>query len=87
MANELRSLKVSSPPSSGNPSVDQWMREITNAINGLPISIFSTADGPNESAITAPQGFIGIEIGSSSTRMWVKESGSTSTGWSHFTLI
>lgn len=77
----IRPLKVPLPPSSGNASVDAWMRDVTNAVNGLPLSVFSTSDGPNQSAVTAPEGFIGIEVGSSATRLWFKNSGSTSTGW------
>ena len=88
MANErLRGLKVRLPPSTGNADLDSWARDVTSALNGLPISIFSTSDGPNASNVTAPQGFLGIEIGSSSTRLWFKRSGSTSTGWSTFSHI
>lgn len=83
----IRPFRLAQPPQSGNASVDAWMRDVTNVINGLPFSFFSTANGPNASAVTAPQGFIGVEIGSSTTRFWIKRSGSTSTGWSHFSHI
>ena len=82
MANErIRSIRVPLPPASGDARVDQWTRDVTNSVNGLPISIFSTSDGPNASRVTSPEGFLGIEVGSSATRFWVKNSGSTSTGW------
>lgn len=88
MANErVRSIKVGLPPSTGNPALDLWARDVTSALNSLPFSFFSTADGPNSSNVTAPQGFLGIEIGSSTTRFWVKTSGSTSKGWSHFSHL
>jgi hypothetical protein len=83
MANEIRSFAVPYPPTTGDSSLDGWMRGVSEAINNLPISIFSTADGPNNSLVTSPEGFIGIEVGSASTltKFWFKESGSTSTGW------
>ena len=86
MANELRSLRVPSPPYTVDAAASQWMRDVTNTINALPFSIFSTANGPNVSLVTAPQGFFGLEIGSSATKHWVKTSGSTSTGWSPLSI-
>lgn len=83
----IRSILVPQPPSSGIAAVDAWMRDVTNAINGLPVSIFSTSTtGPN-SFVTAPRGFVGIDVGSSVTRFWVKTTGSRNTGWSHFSHI
>lgn len=76
-----RSIKIPQPPASGNAAVDAWMREVAAAVNALPFSVFSTSDGPNSSAVTAPPGFIGIEIGSSSTPLWLK-TGSGGTYWS-----
>jgi len=87
MANEIRTPRVSYPPSSGSFNIDSWMREVTVAINQLPFSIFSTIDGPNESGITSPEGFLGLEIGSSVTKFWYKTSGSTNTGWSYVSFI
>ena len=69
-------------PQVENANLQSWFYEVKDAIDGLPFSTFSTSDGPNQSAVTAPEGFIGVEIGSSSTKFWFKESGSTSTGWS-----
>jgi len=88
MANErIRSVRVGLPPSTGNVALDQWARDVTSTINGLPISIFSTATtGPN-SVVTAPKGFIGIDMGSSVTRLWLKTTGSRNTGWSHFSHV
>lgn len=87
MANEhLRSRRIMSPPATGSVAFDTWLREVVGAINGLPISIFSTATGPN-SRVTAPEGFLGIEVGSGVTRLWVKQTGSSNTGWSHFSHI
>ena len=83
----LRPRRIPLPPKTDNPAVDAWMREVSEAVNGLPLSYFSTADGPNTSNVTAPQGFLGIEIGSSTTRLWIKQSGSTSIGWSALSWI
>ena len=81
----LRSIAprgLSAPPAVEDPALQAWLEEVRYAFDALPFSTFSTSDGPNQSAVTAPEGFIGVEIGSSSTKFWFKESGSTSTGWS-----
>ena len=77
----LRSIVVGRPPTFGSPRIDYWANEVTNAFHGLPFSLFSTSGGPNASNYTAPEGFIGIEIGSSATKHWVKATGSDGTGW------
>ena len=82
----IRPIRVGLPPSTGTPSLDWWMREVTNAINGLPISVFSTSGGPNASFISAPQGFIGFETGSSVTPLWVRRF-SNATSWSALSVI
>ena len=82
MAGEkIRSIRVGRTPGFGSRAIDYWADEVTNAINGLPLSIFSTSGGPNASNYTAPEGFIGFEIGSSATKHWVKAIGSDGTGW------
>lgn len=83
----IRPRRIMLPPPVEDPALAGWMREVATAFNALPFSVFSTADGPNESAVTAPQGFIGIEVGSCTTRLWVKKSGSTSTGWYEVDLV
>ena len=77
----IRPRGLSNPPSVEDEGLQSWFQEVKDALDGLPFSTFSTSDGPNESAFTSPEGFIGIEIGSSVTKFWFKESGSTSTGW------
>ena len=72
----------------GNPALDRWLDEVKRAIEGLPVSVFSTSDGPNTSGVSAPVGFIGIEVGSSATRFWLKyESPSLTTGWQSIATI
>ncbi len=82
MPNVLRPRGISSPPQVEDAGLQSWLQEVKDAIDGLPFSTFSTSDGPNQSAYTAPEGFIGVDVGSSTTKFWFKESGSTSTGWS-----
>ena len=82
MPDDLRPRGISSPPQVEEAGLQSWLQEVKEAIDGLPFSTFSTSDGPNQSAYTAPEGFMGVEIGSSATKFWFKESGSTSTGWS-----
>lgn len=77
----LRPLGLPPPPPLGSPELQYWAQQVADAINSLPFSYFSTADGPNTSTVTAPIGTIGIEIGSSTTKLWIKET-TASTGWS-----
>lgn len=58
----------------------QWAEAIQLAMNGLPqFSIFSTADGPNSSGVSGNRGILGIDVGSSKTRLWVCTSDGTNT--------
>jgi hypothetical protein len=76
----LRPLGLPQVPVTNDPNLEWWMQQVKEAIEGLPFSYFSTTDGPNTSAITAPIGTLGIEIGSSGTKLWVKET-APATGW------
>lgn len=77
----IRPLGLSRPPATGDASLNRWLQELRAAIDGLPLSIFSTTDGPNSSVVTAPVGFLGLEVGSSGTKFWLKEGRSATTGW------
>lgn len=80
--NKLRPLGLGRPPQTGNPALDRWLSDVKQAIEGLPISYFSTSDGPNTSGVSAPQGFLGIETGSCATKFWFKYTSSSLTnGW------
>jgi len=76
----LRPRGVSRPPAVSEPALAAWLQEISEAIEGLPFSYFSSSDGPNTSGVTAPIGTLGVEIGSSGTKLWIKRSDGT-TGW------
>lgn len=79
----LRPLGTVPPPPFREtpPELLHWLQQLADAFNALPFSYFSTADGPEASGITAPTGFIGLEIGSSATtKLWAKTSSGT-TGW------
>lgn len=82
----IRPREVLNPPHVEDPKLAYWMRKVSEAINSLPISVFSTSGGPNASNVTAPEGFLGIEVGSSKTRLWVK-TGSGATLWSALSHI
>ena len=79
-----RRLRISAPPPY-IPQVsgfDLWAQQVTDALNLLPgISISSTTNGPNGSAVTGESGDILIDVGSSATTHWLKLSGSTTAGW------
>jgi hypothetical protein len=68
--------------------MDFFLSQVAAALNELPaFSIFSTADGPNASGITASVGAIGIEIGSSGTKLWQKIGPSSTTGWASISTV
>ena len=78
-----RRLRITAPPP-GHGALLDWSRQITDAINILPgLSIESTATGPNVSLITGDPGVVLIDVGSSVTKLWIKVSGSTTTGWKY----
>ena len=84
----LRPLGLPEPPNVEDPNLQDYLQELKAAIEGLPLSYFSTSDGPNSSNITAPLGTLGIEIGSSATKLWFKRAEvSLTAGWSYLSFI
>lgn len=77
-----RRLRISAPPPAGrDPYFTLWAQQVTDAVNSLPnFSISSTSNGPN-SYVTGDSGTLLIDVGSSATTLWFKESGDTMTGW------
>jgi len=85
-----RSFRLFAPDGADDPSLGEWIQQVTDAINGLPqIVLFSgntdasnlTGD-PNLSALTADPGAIAMQFENSGLSVfWVKQSGSTTTGW------
>lgn len=81
-----RRLRVTAPPP-GNGALYDWARQVTDALNGLPnFSLISTSAGPN-SSVTGDPGALAFDVGSSVTKLWLKTSGSTTTGWSALSWI
>lgn len=80
----MRFVPSSMRPRDLGAGFDAWARIIEDALAQLPpMSTFSTLDGPNSEGVYADPGTIGFELASSATtRVWVKQSASTSTtGW------
>lgn len=75
--------RIIQPPTTGQPALDRWMREATDEIVAIPpMSVVSTSDGPNSSAITGSKGDLLVDIGSATTKFWQKTSDTTATsGW------
>lgn len=48
----------------------QRLESVAEVLSDVPISVFSTSDGPNTSKISATRGQIGVERGSGSVRLW-----------------
>lgn len=70
--------RVTLPFGIDEANVQDWRLQVTDLLNGLPtFSIFSTADGPNSSGLTAERGTIGVDIGSTATTFWGANSAST----------
>ena len=80
-----RRLRVSAPPPAGTLAL--WATQLTDEINALPaFSISSTSQGPNYSRISGDPTTLLFDVGSSSTKAWLKHSGSTTTGWKQLVL-
>lgn len=77
-------------PTHLDPRLDAWMRAVEENIREIPsFSISSTTNGPNSSGVTGDPGTLLVDVASSATtRLWIKDSASTSTtGWSAFSWI
>ena len=83
-----RRIRINQPPATNDTSLNVWMREVTEQLNLLPaMSIISTSDGPN-SAFSGNSGDWAIDIGSSNSTFWAKETDNDSmTGWSEFSFL
>lgn len=78
----LRPRGLPRVPSGIDPRTASYLDLVRQETEGLPLSYFSSSDGPNSSNVTAPQGTLGIEVGSSNSVLWLKEDDdSASTGW------
>lgn len=81
-----RRLRISAPPPSRGPDA-LWFQQVTDALNVLPnFSIISTSAGPNSNTTGDPSN-IAFDVGSSVTKLWLKVSGTTTTGWSALSWI
>lgn len=85
-----RSARIPSPPTSLDRSTWAWAQLVADHLNSMPAhSVISTSDGPNSAATYyANLGTLATDIGSSSTRLWIKNSSSlTALGWSAYSSI
>lgn len=73
--------RLQQPPSTFTGDQAKWLQRLTDEINKLPpMSVFS---GDPNSAVTAGFGALGFNVGTSSVTsvVWVKQLGSSNTGW------
>lgn len=77
----LRPRGLPPPPSRISRPIAHYLAEVQRAFNGLPFSYSSTTDGFNTSAVTAPVGTLGIEIGDGDAAHWRKIASSNTEGW------
>lgn len=84
----MQRYRITRPPETPFRELNRWLETVTDAINALPnFSFISTTDGP-ESVVTADSGTFAIDIGSSATTYWLKESNSgTTVGWAAMDLV
>lgn len=74
-----RRTRLGRPPRTDNPDLDRYLARIQEEMNLLPnFSIISTSDGPNSNH-TGNEGDLVIDVGSSVTKVWVKQNDTTST--------
>jgi hypothetical protein len=64
-----------------NPRLDRWVQSVHAVLNKFPnFSLSSTTNGP-ESNTSGDPGEILVDVGSSATAGWIKQTGSGMTGW------
>jgi hypothetical protein len=72
--------RVTTPPATGNPRLDTWLRQVADALNALPnLSVFSYTTP--ESNVTASAPALGLNLASGHTQFWLKASGDSNIGW------
>lgn len=76
-------------PSNLDPAFRAWARALEQVVLTQPrMSTISTTNGPNSSAHTGDLGDILVDVGSASTRLWIKTANSSVTqGWSALSWI
>ena len=81
-----RRTYIRRPPPSGNPALDLWLNDLERTINELPnMSTSSTTNGPN-SRVSGSLGMILVDVGSSVTKFWQKQTEGGMSGWSSVDL-
>jgi len=76
-----RRTRIYQPPPTRDIGLNRYLQDLTAEFNLLPgFSIISTSDGP-ESNTTGEIGDVAIDVGSAVTRLWIKNSGTTTVGW------
>lgn len=67
-------------PSMASGDLYPWLLRLTTAINEIPT--FSFYSGNPNSGLTGNVGALSVNIASAATaRLWVKESGTSASGW------
>lgn len=62
------------------PTPTQWRYDVTDAINALPPTSTFSFTTPN-SNVTGDPGTLGVNYASNVSVFWVKQVGSSNTGW------
>lgn len=77
--------RILPPPTSGNPALDQWLRQLASAFNNVPRLSWFSGTSPNASAVTGAVGDLAVNLasGSTNTRLWQMTGtlSSATTGW------
>ncbi len=83
-----RRLRITQPPSIGQPQIDDWLRRVADTLNEFPNFIQGeTSDGPEDS-ILGDTCDIFFDVGSSATTCaWMKTSDGTTSGWRAIDLV
>lgn len=82
-----RRTYIRRPPPSGNPALDLWLTDVERVLNEFPnMSTSSTTNGP-ESLVTGSLGMLLVDVGSSVTRLWQKQTEGGTSGWSAISAI
>lgn len=80
MADRRPSQRVPQPPSSVTGDLGRWCQQVAGVLNAMPRMSYTSYADPN-SSVTGAQGDALVNLASGVSAFWVKQLGSSNTGW------
>lgn len=89
MAFATAPARLPAPPSTVTGELYQYLVQIRDAVNALPVISYTSYDGGPNSNLTGAPGDVCVNVVTSAQtkRLYIKELGSGNTGWVSFSTI